>query len=307
MLTAGTNLQYAEGTFVLPLLPYLEGNVVYTNYMQYLNGLLSSSATANQLTALNQSQVYMANLICPSNPPTSTSGSTPLAYIINGGQIDSGGNPGSAASGRLHRCIGAAIGGGRFGHRLRPNRSHRCDNLPRQVQPVKVNQDYVNSHDGTSYTLLLSETTSSNTSWSLLTTNTASTTPGLAAGYQPASSGKNGSPISNSSYGSGPFLQQVLTTFMWANSGGVSSVSTPPTISSVVFQPINGDKTNTGAIDLPHARPASNHPGICVFAFCGGNVRTISEDIDYRVYKQLMTPFGGSSTTSPCDHRLRRL
>jgi|GEM_PF-1130795 len=40
------------------------------------------------------------------------------------------------------------------------------------------------------------------------------------------------------------------------------------------------------------ARPASEHPEIVITVFVGGNTRAISEQIDYRVYQQLMTPNG---------------
>jgi len=40
------------------------------------------------------------------------------------------------------------------------------------------------------------------------------------------------------------------------------------------------------------ARPASEHPEVFVVAFCGGNTKEIRENIDYRVYQQLMTPNG---------------
>ena len=43
------------------------------------------------------------------------------------------------------------------------------------------------------------------------------------------------------------------------------------------------------------SRPASNHPGGVVVSFCDGHVRFISQDIDYDVYKQLMTPGGAGS------------
>lgn len=97
---------------------------------------------------------------------------------------------------------------------------------------------------------------------------------------------------------SAPYAQQYATTFMWAN-GGANSYghTTPPS----GYYAINGDKSDTspgpptGYTMLSYARPASNHNGVCVFAFCGGNVRPINEDIDYRVFKQLMTPFGGST------------
>ncbi len=47
--------------------------------------------------------------------------------------------------------------------------------------------------------------------------------------------------------------------------------------------------------DLVHCRPSSNHPGGVVVSFCDGHVRFIAENIDYDVYKQLMTPNGAAS------------
>ena len=40
------------------------------------------------------------------------------------------------------------------------------------------------------------------------------------------------------------------------------------------------------------ARPSSNHPGAFNVAFGDTHVRTIDQNIDYRVYAQLMTPWG---------------
>lgn len=45
-------------------------------------------------------------------------------------------------------------------------------------------------------------------------------------------------------------------------------------------------------LDIKYARPASYHPNIVNVAFCDGHVRTLSQDIDYLVYTQLMTPRG---------------
>lgn len=47
------------------------------------------------------------------------------------------------------------------------------------------------------------------------------------------------------------------------------------------------------------ARPASNHPDVFNAAFCEGNTRTISQDIDYAVYQQMMTPDGQKA--APAD------
>ena len=44
-----------------------------------------------------------------------------------------------------------------------------------------------------------------------------------------------------------------------------------------------------------HARPSSNHPGGANFAFADRSTRFIREDIEYHVYRQLMTPRGAES------------
>jgi hypothetical protein len=64
------------------------------------------------------------------------------------------------------------------------------------------------------------------------------------------------------------------------------------------FEPIGKDSTNgsgpysTPALETRFARPASAHPDVFVAAFCGGNTREIRNDIEYRVYQQLMTSDG---------------
>lgn len=62
------------------------------------------------------------------------------------------------------------------------------------------------------------------------------------------------------------------------------------------FQPFNRDtRPLANQINFDSsafARPASEHPEIFLVAFCGGNTRAISQDIEFRVYQQLMTPNG---------------
>ena len=58
----------------------------------------------------------------------------------------------------------------------------------------------------------------------------------------------------------------------------------------------------------PMARPSSNHPGGVVVAFCGGKTQFLREDIDYKVYWQLMTPDGfhaEDGQSGPPDEWLR--
>jgi prepilin-type N-terminal cleavage/methylation domain-containing protein len=54
-----------------------------------------------------------------------------------------------------------------------------------------------------------------------------------------------------------------------------------------------------GSFDARFARPASNHADVFIVAFCGGNTRIVSQEIDYRVYQQLMTPNGAKCEWTP--------
>ena len=249
----------------------------------------------------------MANLVCPSNPPVSRSGATPLAYIINGGQIDLNGVPvpqsGEACTPSAHRPARKCKP-----WRLRPGIAYDQTGIstygyssgsPGVV--VKVNQDYVNSHDGTTYTLLLSENT-------------------LASQFmvpvdqrqRPYLYGRSSirATTTRLSAASAPYAQQYATTFMWANGGTAVTVTRLRLRAISQSMAIRSDTSPgppTGYTMLSYARPASNHNGVCVFAFCGGNVRPINEDIDYRVFKQLMTPFGGTTNAGTGIIWLRRL
>ncbi len=76
------------------------------------------------------------------------------------------------------------------------------------------------------------------------------------------------------------------TTFLWWNR--------PPS-GTRDYQINRGRGATSPSRSVLYCRPASNHPGGVVVSFCGGNVRFIAEDIDYDVYKQLMTPNGMAS------------
>ncbi|MEQ8838506.1 MAG: hypothetical protein RID07_17000, partial [Lacipirellulaceae bacterium] len=63
--------------------------------------------------------------------------------------------------------------------------------------------------------------------------------------------------------------------------------------------PINRESSpapaSYGAAGFIYARPASDHPGIFIAAFCDGGVKTLDESISYQVYQQLMTPVGAKA------------
>ncbi len=62
---------------------------------------------------------------------------------------------------------------------------------------------------------------------------------------------------------------------------------------------INEDKFNEGLLTpvekAIRARPSSCHPAGIVVAFGGGRIKFISDNVNYVVYQQLCTPFGGGS------------
>lgn len=105
-----------------------------------------------------QWKVYRKLFVCPSDPPEQTSsGSTPLAYVVNCGRE---GNNDTAAHGVFH--------------------DHRTDS------GVRVSLDYINTHDGSQKTLLLSENVRAQTSssagarsWAEVWSNTANAEPEL--------------------------------------------------------------------------------------------------------------------------------
>ena len=71
---------------------------------------------------------------------------------------------------------------------------------------------------------------------------------------------------------------RIGTTFLWHN-----------TMTPREEHLINGGDTSL-PVTLDTARPSSNHPGGAVFTFCDGHTKFIGQDIEYRVYAQLMSP-----------------
>jgi hypothetical protein len=92
---------------------------------------------------------------------------------------------------------------------------------------------------------------------------------------------------------------EALTGIVWWHPAFLGSASDPNTASErssmLVDNPmlqVNGAKLegpSGGSFDVKYARPSSGHPGVVNAAMCGGEVITISEGVDYRVYQQLMT------------------
>lgn len=116
-----TDNQVKEAVSFIPVLfPFIERTDLHQEYTQNKSRV----------------KVLLKLLICPSDPPEqSSTGDTPLAYVVNGGNPDEFGN-------ESQRDLLMASG---VCHDLTANR------------PAKVSMDYLSNHDGATNTLLISE------------------------------------------------------------------------------------------------------------------------------------------------------
>lgn len=250
----------------------------YFEQQQFYDLAYGPESDASRLTP--SAIPYIPTLICPSNMPESKEGG-PNSYVANCGRADVEGprNPAEA--------IAAAgppdwAGNGLFTLRA-PSSLRRAD--PRLDQSITSGE----IADGVSNTLLISENLHAGPWW---------TAP----------------PIETPSWN---LLSERALGFVWYPELDPRRADRP----AQPARAINSDDRRLvqagWKTDRNFARPSSNHSGGCVIAACADrSVRTISENIDYRVYCQLMTsdstrlgepggapgpPAGASWATKPVD------
>lgn len=123
---------------------------------------------------------------------------------------------------------------------------------------LQTSLDYIHEHDGTSATLLLTENLQAG-SWVVPNADTA----------------------------------RLWNTFVWY-AAGATGCNKAINCDAQFVGP--GRPLGTGpAASLRHARPSSFHKAGASVYFCDNHVTFLSEEIDYDVYKQLMTPNGAAS------------
>jgi len=166
--------------------------------------------------------IHLEILTCP-NDPTENQTTGPLSYVVNAGEATHQ----RAANGVFH--------------------DHT------KANPVAVSNEYISKHDGTAYTLLVSENVQAE-KWAVTDATKA----------------------------------KLWTTFVWhrapvPRNAPINAGKDPQ---EQPIQPVES---------LEYARPSSYHPGGVNVYFCGGNSRFLNDDIDYKVYRQLMTPNSAES------------
>jgi len=257
-----------RASWIVSLFPYIEENNLWEDWSEW-------DATTSSLPSPQVVDIKI--LVCPSEAAI---GEAAISYCVNGGQmlIDFPYDNALAANGVFHNHYDP-IATGDY-------------NTPKDIPKTRIGLNYLGTRDGGSSTLMVSENVLL-TSWDVVTgTNTQYSFPLSAPSL---SSYPRSSPLSNP-YPNAQTEKQYVA-FCWYKDSLPADPQTyvPPTYSSDSASKmhfINGDRDatfNPGEIPVDYARPSSFHPGGVIVTYCDGSVSYLAEDIDYHVYRQLMT------------------
>ena len=250
------------GSWVVALLPMLEKQDMYNLWATY-NGGTNNFAAAPTFNTM-QVNPYMKVLICPSDSPDNTMDGW-CSYVCNRG-----------CNGWNYQYLGVCM------DQATPPPAGRS------VPPVTVSLDYINSHDGSSTTLMLAE--------SLLTNPTNTNSSQV---FVPRVDRKTAGTPSFAKWTTPPAI-----------AGGVAatnaySLLTPPTSAqnSTTYPgiPTNDMEAIVGFewsqwSAVPPAKITdkvlSRHPGGVNVSFCDGHQQFLADNIDPNAFLMLMTPYG---------------
>jgi prepilin-type N-terminal cleavage/methylation domain-containing protein/prepilin-type processing-associated H-X9-DG protein len=276
----GPNGQPAQGrraSWVVMTFPFIEQAPLWDRWSKEFGG-----APAQDYLSFNQESDVLPeieNLQCPIDAPDGP-GTPALSYVANAGQAfgdesrtGSWNNPNSC-----NNLYGTPIcdnqeyiGNGVFFDANRNtnntfNPTSRQDG--REVQPaIQSSINYVQSSDGTSRTLMIAE----NAFASVYTFRPNADTNIEDAKHQFGFVWHN--LPNNSDPSNYPAASQRINGALTAPTGG-NLIPPPANIAEMVEQ---------------RAYPSSNHPGIVNVAFCDGHILGVAENVDQRVYSQIMT------------------
>ncbi len=278
-----------RASWIIPILPYMERNDIYQIWQNTLPQVVPVGASGillnpNLPTSGQNPWAYieMNVLVCPSSPNTSGSGN-PLSFIANCGSAktanDGNGNTWAedVNSGVFFNQAGGALG-------------YNPGSPFAPIKGLKTTTDFISTNDGTSNTLMLSESLQA-TNWA---TDPQADPTIVDPAITPQTPWQSDFQIKqNMGFVWFITLQQnnlgpPTTTIVSANYdvngmgiNGLASSLTPP-------MPLQHSASIGGGLD--YSRPSSMHPGGVNTAFCDGHLQFISEEIPYHVYTQLMTP-----------------
>ncbi len=289
---------YIRGSWVVPILPQLERNDLFQNW-QNPTKLLADTQYSNIPQAVRTSFFSALEvLICPSNSNPELGGN-PLSYVVNTGLAKSGHDTNLFGVPNGATPVPEDVNSGVFFNHSNwdgTSATNSASGEPGTINGVagtgaaptiKISQDFISTRDGTTYTLMLSEN--------------------LQAGNWAVDPNRSG----NGFYDTDLAVREN-TGMVWFLTGKINNSkdqSLPDSVykSDLGTMAVPGINDNsqlvTGApvllfnpdnaanpTGLAYSRPSANHAGGVNVSFCGGNAGYLSEEIDYRVFTQLMTP-----------------
>jgi len=226
--------------------------------------------------------IYMKIANCPSYSPPSANDSW-LSYRVNVGRMLQNSFAGgkSPTANPTTQFVPAE---GVFTDQFSDNAPSAADTTVSQEQIVHVNLGFIDSKDGTSCTLMVSENAASvpptpyyfEGKWSPLIGN-------LKTDTQPS---PDGDPALLTGITASLYYQQIAVTnalrlgFNWAGMNPDNPNGTNPAPASAAAAP-----------PTPASKMYSNHPGGVVASFCDGHQTFLRTDLEPVIFMQLMCPF----------------
>lgn len=252
-------------SFVVALLPYMEKKDLFDLWASYLTPTTNTFAQ-NPTGATGNVNPYIKGLICPSDSADNTSDGW-CSYVCNRG-----------CNGWNLPCLGVCL-----------NQA-----TPSGTSPFVVTLDYINSHDGSSTTLLLAES---------LLANPPSPPQVLIPRVDNSSAGspkpgwaKWTTPPAMSTTTAATNVGLVMLPATTALYG--TALATNDMESAVGFE--WSQWPTTGGTKLSD-KLLSRHPGGVVVSFCDGHQQFIADSIEVDTYKMLMTPYGNGVPRDTSD------
>jgi prepilin-type processing-associated H-X9-DG protein len=202
-------------------------------------------------------RVNLPFLTCPSDPRDQGLSRTPLAYVANTGVADGSGGTGPGAGG----VPDGPKAGVFFNHQS-------WYSGPK----VKMSLNRIEMRDGTSNTLMFAENVH-------------------ATSYIPTSNVVSGLPNDPVAvrHDARRAISEGDVGMVW---DGATNGSAAPAIASLA---INANLDVAQDYENPStalAHPSSRHPGVAMAAFCDGHVVPLRADMDYQIFRHIMTPDG---------------
>ena len=256
-VAAGDPPQATPATWVFPLLPLLEQNVISDTYGQ--NGDDFAGGFVGAVP-----NISLALLLCPSDVDAEIGTSqfpigagpadkTQMSYVANCGQRDV----------RWDTAAGANIardynGNGLFHDHYTFN-NFAAKTTADEIKPVKISSSLLSKGDGASSTLMFSENADSG-SWTAAQAN------------DPTTYANEGLDCEN------------LVGFIW-------EANLTPSLLGINVE--LGQGANAAAGDRwRFARPSAYHPGGVVVTYADGHTDFLADTVAYDVYCKLMSPYG---------------